>query len=99
MESKEQYHVEISDRFASLENLDDEVDVNRACETIREDINISAKESEEFICHMLVPSEHKCSSSKNMGHRTQNVDLLKNHYNGIIKFQYLMETISLNKTL
>jgi hypothetical protein len=33
---KEQYHVEISDRFAPLENLDAEVDIasNRAWETI-----------------------------------------------------------------
>jgi hypothetical protein len=28
-----------------LENLDDDVDINRAWETIRENINISAKES------------------------------------------------------
>jgi hypothetical protein len=46
VESKEQHHVEVSNRFAALENLDTEVDINRACETtcIRENINISAKE-------------------------------------------------------
>jgi hypothetical protein len=33
---KEQCHVEISNRFAALENLDTEVDINRAWETIRE---------------------------------------------------------------
>jgi hypothetical protein len=42
---KEQYCVEISNRFAALEILDTEVDINRARETIRENIKISAKES------------------------------------------------------
>jgi hypothetical protein len=45
VKGKEQYHVEISNRFATLENLDTEVDINRAWETIRENIKISAKES------------------------------------------------------
>jgi hypothetical protein len=44
VEGKEQYRVEISNRFAALENLDTEVDVNKAWETIRENINMSAKE-------------------------------------------------------
>jgi hypothetical protein len=35
VEGKEQYHVQISNRFASLENFDAEVDGNRAWETIR----------------------------------------------------------------
>jgi hypothetical protein len=30
VEGKEQYRVEISDRFTALENLDTEVDVNKA---------------------------------------------------------------------
>jgi hypothetical protein len=34
VEVKEQYRVEISERFAALENLDTEVDINRAYETI-----------------------------------------------------------------
>jgi hypothetical protein len=34
VEGKEQYPVEISNRFAALENLDIEVDNNRAWETI-----------------------------------------------------------------
>jgi hypothetical protein len=38
VEGKEQYHVEISNRFTALENLDTEVDVNKAWETIRENI-------------------------------------------------------------
>jgi hypothetical protein len=45
VEGKEQYRVEISNRFAALENLDTEVDINRAWETIRENIIVSAKES------------------------------------------------------
>jgi hypothetical protein len=36
VEDKEQYHVEISKRFASLGISDAEVDINRTWETIRE---------------------------------------------------------------
>jgi hypothetical protein len=35
-EVKEQYQVEISNRFRALGNLDDNVDINRAWESIRE---------------------------------------------------------------
>jgi hypothetical protein len=44
---KEQYRVETSNGFAALENLDTEVYISRASETIaiNENINISAKES------------------------------------------------------
>jgi hypothetical protein len=45
VEDKEQYRAEISNRFASLENLVTAVDVNKAWETIKENITISAKES------------------------------------------------------
>jgi hypothetical protein len=41
VEGKEQYRVEVSNRFTSLENLDTEVDINRAQGTIRETIKIS----------------------------------------------------------
>jgi hypothetical protein len=34
MKGKEQYRVEISNRFAALENLDAEVDINRAWEIL-----------------------------------------------------------------
>jgi hypothetical protein len=44
-EVKEQYQVTIKNKFAALENLDDNGDVNRAWETIRENIRISARES------------------------------------------------------
>jgi hypothetical protein len=43
VQGKEQYRVEISNRFAALGNLDDDVDINRAWETIREDIKILTK--------------------------------------------------------
>jgi hypothetical protein len=45
VEGKERYRVEISNRFAALENLNTEGDVNKAWETIRENIKISAKQS------------------------------------------------------
>jgi hypothetical protein len=48
VESKEQYRVEISNRFAILENLGAEGDSNRAWETIKENIKISAKESLDY---------------------------------------------------
>jgi hypothetical protein len=45
LEGKEQYCVEIWNRFATLENLDADVDINITRETIRENIKISTKES------------------------------------------------------
>jgi hypothetical protein len=42
---KEQYQVTIKNKFAALENLDDNGDINKAWESIRENIRISAKES------------------------------------------------------
>jgi hypothetical protein len=44
-EVKKQYHITIKNKFAALENLDDNGDINRAWKTIRENIRISAKES------------------------------------------------------
>jgi hypothetical protein len=44
VEGKEQFCVEYSNRFAALEYLDAEVEINSARETIRENIKISAKE-------------------------------------------------------
>ena len=40
-----QYQTEITNRFAALENSDDEEDVNRTWENIKENIQTSAKES------------------------------------------------------
>jgi hypothetical protein len=45
VEVKEHYHVEVSNRFGALEDLDTEVEINSAWETVRENIKISAKES------------------------------------------------------
>jgi hypothetical protein len=36
VDGKEQFHVEVSNRFAALEDLDTEVEINSAWETIRE---------------------------------------------------------------
>jgi hypothetical protein len=43
VEGKEQFHVEVSNRFAGLEDLVAEVEINSAWEMIRENIKISAK--------------------------------------------------------
>jgi hypothetical protein len=40
---KEKYQVEISNRFAALESLDESFDINNAWESIRENIKTSAK--------------------------------------------------------
>jgi hypothetical protein len=45
VQDKEQYCVEVSTRFAAFEDLDTEVEINSACEIIREHIKTSAKES------------------------------------------------------
>jgi hypothetical protein len=45
VEGKEKYHVEVSNRFAALADLNAEVENNTIWETIRENIRISAKES------------------------------------------------------
>lgn len=45
MEVQEWYVVKISDWFAALENLDDNMDINRVLESNRENIKTSAKES------------------------------------------------------
>jgi hypothetical protein len=42
---KEQYHVEVSNWFAALEDLEAEVEINSDWKTIIENIKISAKES------------------------------------------------------
>jgi hypothetical protein len=43
LEGKEKYRVEVSNRFAALEDLDAEVEINTIWETIRENIKISVK--------------------------------------------------------
>jgi flagellar basal body-associated protein FliL len=44
VEGKEKYRVEVLNRFAALEDLVTELEINSAWETIRENINISDKE-------------------------------------------------------
>ena len=45
LEVKEKYQIEITNRFAALENLDVDEDVNRAWENIKENIKTLAKGS------------------------------------------------------
>jgi hypothetical protein len=55
VEGKEKYHVEVSNRFAALEDLDAEVEINTIWETITENITISVKESLGY----YEPKQHK----------------------------------------
>jgi hypothetical protein len=48
VEDNEQYQVKISNMFATVENLNNDVDINRARETIRENIKISVKENTSY---------------------------------------------------
>jgi hypothetical protein len=48
IEDKEKYRVEVSNRFAALEDFDVGVDINEALNTIRENIKISDKEYRLF---------------------------------------------------
>ena len=45
LEVREQYHIEITNRFAALENLNEDEDVNKTWENTKENIKTSAKES------------------------------------------------------
>jgi hypothetical protein len=45
LEVKKKYQIEITDRFAALENLIVDEDINRVWENIKENIKTSAKES------------------------------------------------------
>jgi len=44
-EVREQYQIEIKNRFAALENVNDYEDINRTWENIKENIQTSAEES------------------------------------------------------
>jgi hypothetical protein len=46
--SKEQYPIEIANRFAVLENSDTEMDINITWDTIKKNIQISAKKSQYY---------------------------------------------------
>jgi ribulose bisphosphate carboxylase small subunit len=45
LEVRKQYRIKITNRFAALENVSDDEDINRAWESIKENIKTSAKES------------------------------------------------------
>ena len=45
LDVRKQYQIEIINKFAVLENLSDNEDINRAWENIKENIKTSAKES------------------------------------------------------
>ena len=45
LEVKQKYQIGITNRFAALENLDVDEDINRAWQNIKENIKTSAKES------------------------------------------------------
>jgi hypothetical protein len=45
IEVKEKYQVEILNRFAALESLDESFDINNAWESIRENMKTSAKDN------------------------------------------------------
>jgi len=45
LEVKKQYQIEISKRFAALENLNDSEGINRAWENVKENTRTSAQES------------------------------------------------------
>jgi hypothetical protein len=49
VEGKEQFFIEDSNRFAALEDLDAEVEINSAWETNRENKNFSQRESRLFL--------------------------------------------------
>jgi hypothetical protein len=55
-EGKEQFRVEVSNRFAALEDLDVEVEINSAWETI-ERIKISTKESLGYFEQDMKPAD------------------------------------------
>ena len=45
MDVRKRYQIEITNRFAALENLRDDEDINRAWENSKENIKPSARES------------------------------------------------------
>jgi hypothetical protein len=53
-EVKEQYQITIKNRFAALENLDDGGDINRAWDTIRENIKFRPKRVSVLVNQSLI---------------------------------------------
>jgi hypothetical protein len=48
VEGKEKYRIEVSNRFATLEHFDTEVEINSAWKMIRGNIKISANDSLDY---------------------------------------------------
>jgi hypothetical protein len=48
LEVRKQYQIKITNRFAALENFDNDGDINRAWENIKEGIQTSARKSLEL---------------------------------------------------
>jgi hypothetical protein len=62
VEGKEQYQVDFSNKFAALKNLYGDADINRASETVRENIKISGKNSLGYKLKKYKPwFDEKCS--------------------------------------
>jgi hypothetical protein len=53
------FYTKVSNRFAALEDLDTKVEINSACEAIRENITISGKES---LCYYELKLKKKVNS-------------------------------------
>jgi hypothetical protein len=80
VEAKERYRLEISNRFAALENLDTEVDINKAWETVRENVKISAKESlgsQNYWVFGLFPSSSIVENRKHDVSKAGSVSILR----------------------
>jgi hypothetical protein len=68
VEGKEKYHVEVSNRFAAQEDLDTEVETNSILETIKENINISMKDSLGYELKKHKPwHDERCSKFLDQG--------------------------------
>jgi hypothetical protein len=63
VEVKEKYQVEISNRFAALESLDERFDINNAWESIRENVKTSIKYNPGYhkLKHNKLWFDDKCS--------------------------------------
>jgi hypothetical protein len=57
VEGKEKYRVEVSNKFAALEDLDTEVEINTIWETIRQ--TKKKKTPWPSVCKQTIPTEHR----------------------------------------
>jgi hypothetical protein len=104
VEAKEQFRVENLNRFAALEDLDTEVEINSAWEMIRENIKISAKDS---LCYFELKKlkpwfDERCSKLRDRrkqpseinGDNLNNVRRLASRYFRNKKREYLKDKIN-----